>query len=206
MKARATRRTWTARRWGFLAAGLVVALILLAVLFTLGVNLLILHDAKSFIVSGPQAARPAPIAIVPGASVGPDNTPSPMAVDRIETAVLLYKQGKVKAIDLSGYQNEVQFMLSYAERNGVPANDLLSDPTGSDTYDTMSNAKKLLHVEKALVCTQRFHLSRAVYLARSLGIDAIGVPADREPYPGTWFETHVREWGARVKAFLQVHL
>jgi SanA protein len=182
------------------------ALVLAAILFAISANLLILHDAKSFIVSGPQAAHPAPIAIVPGASVGGDLVPSPMAVDRIETAVSLYKQGTVKAIDISGYPNEVRFMLSYAERNGVPAGDLLSDPAGSDTYDTMSNAKKLFHVEKALVCTQRFHLSRAVYLARSLGIDATGVPADRQSYPGTWFETHAREWGARVKAFLQVHL
>ncbi len=183
-------------------AGLVAAVGLFAVI----ANVLIVHDARPFIVSGTAAATSAPVAIVPGASVNEDGTPTPMMVDRMNAGILLYRQGKVKTLDLSGYPREVIFMTSYALAAGVPAADLLADPAGSDTRDTMANARKLFHIQKALICTQRFHLSRAVYIARALGIDATGVPADVQRYPGTRYETTVREWGARVKAFLQVHL
>lgn len=182
--------------------GLVVVLAVLALV----ANLLIIHDASRFIVSGVAPAPPAPVALVPAAGVNPDGTLTPMTADRVLTAIQLYREGKVKAIDLSGYPDQVPAMVSYAEAHGVGAGDLLSDPAGFDTYDTMKNARSVLYVEKALVCTQRFHLSRAVYLARSLGIDATGVPADMRPYPGSWFATSVREWGARLKAYLQVHL
>jgi SanA protein len=182
-----------------------IGLIVAAGLFAVLVNLLIVGEERPFIVSGAASAPSAPVAIVPGASINPDGTPTPMMRDRLDTAILLYRQGKVKALDLSGYPNEVTFMTSYARAAGVPQSDLLADPGGSDTYDTMADASKLFHVEKALICTQRFHLSRSVYLARSFGIEATGVPADIEPYPNSAFETTWREWGARVKAFLQVH-
>jgi SanA protein len=182
-------------------AGLVVA----GGLFTVLVNVLVIRAARPFLLSSPAAATSAPVAIVPGASVKPDGTPTPMMRDRMDTAILLYQQGKVKALDLSGFPNEVNFMTSYARAAGVPPSALLADPAGSDTYDTMANARNRFHVQQALICTQRFHLSRAVYLARSLGINATGVPTDIQPYPHDLLGTTLREWGARVKAFLQVN-
>lgn len=188
--------------WALLGlAGLIVAVGAFMVL----VNVLIVREARPFIVSSTATAASAPVAIVPAAPLNADGTPSPHMRDRMDTATLLYQKGKVKTIDLSGYPEEVSFMTRYARAAGVPARDLLADPAGFDTYDTMANARKLFHVQKALICTQRFHLSRAVYLARSFGIDATGVPADIQRYPGTTRETSLREWGARVKAFLQVH-
>ena len=188
--------------WVFLA---LAALIVAVGLFTVLVNVLMVREARPFFVSGPATAGSAPVAIVPGASVERDGTPTPMMLDRMDTAILLYRQGNVKALDLSGYPNEVSFMTSYARAAGVPQSALLADPAGSNTYDTMANASKLFHVQRALICTQRFHLSRSVYLARSFGIDATGVPADNRPYPDSTVDTTLREWGARVKAFLQVH-
>jgi SanA protein len=46
----------------------------------------------------------------------------------------------------------------------------------------MERAARLFGVRDALVCTQRFHLPRAVLLARHHGIDAVGIAADRRRY------------------------
>jgi SanA protein len=67
----------------------------------------------------------------------------------------------------------------------------------------MLRASEVFHVKTALVPTQSFHLARAVYLARASGIKVTGVPAKFRSYRGTL--ATVREWAARVKAFLQVH-
>lgn len=173
-------------------------------LFTLLVNILMVENTRAFVVSSPSAAPSAAVVIVPAAAMMDGDIPTPEMRDRMDVAILLYREGKVKALDLSGYPDEVIFMAGYAIQAGVPASDLLRDPAGFDTYDTMANASKLLHLDKALICTQRYHLSRSVYLARSMGIEAVGVPADVHSYPGTLFDSTGREWGARVKAFLQV--
>ena len=94
-------------------------------------------------------------------------------------------------------------MQRYLTQRGVPATDLLTDPRGFDTHASMLRARTVFHIKSALIPTQRFHLARSVYLARSLGIQAVGVPADIRPYSTTGLS--VREWAARVKAFLEVH-
>ncbi len=188
-------------RWALVG---VAGLIVLAALFTLAVNLLILHETEPFVVNEPAAVPPASVVIVPSGSIRPDGIPTPLAVDRMATAVRLYRDGKAKALYLSGYPEQVRFMVAYAKANGVPESDVLADPAGSTTYETMANALTSLGARTALVSTQRYHLSRAVYITRSLGIDAVGVPADIQSDPDRRYNT-VREWGARVKAFLEVH-
>ena len=69
----------------------------------------------------------------------------------------------------------------------------------------MYRARDVFKVTDALVVTQEFHLPRAVYIARTLGLDATGVPADIQPYTGEW-RFALREWPARVKAFFQLHV
>jgi SanA protein len=177
-----------------------------AVIFVVAVNLAIIHKASPFIVRKPEAAPAAPVAIVLGASVHADGTPSPMLADRLDTALLLYQQGKVKTLLLSAVERpgdeEVAVMRRYLVERAVPDTDLLTDPQGFDTHASMLRAQTVFHIESALIPSQPFHLARAVYLAHSLGISAVGVPADIRPYSTTGLS--VREWGARVKAFLQV--
>jgi len=94
-------------------------------------------------------------------------------------------------------------MRRYLLARGVPAQDVLSDSAGLDTYASMLRAQKVFSVKSALIPTQGFHVARAVYLARHLGIDATGVSIASKHY-STRLVT-VREWPARIKAFLQVH-
>lgn len=151
--------------------------------------------------------RPAQVVLVPGAYVLPDGRPSTMVEDRLLAAYELYRGGKVKKILLSGDHGTVEYdevnaMRRFLEEKGVPAEDIFMDHAGFDTYDSMYRARDLFQVRSAVVVTQGFHLPRAVWLARRMGLEAEGVVADRWIYAGAGYY-EVREILARVKAFME---
>ncbi len=173
-------------------------------------NLVIPASTGALIVEGPEDAPSAPVAIVLGARVWDSGTPSPMLADRLATAVRLYHLGKVQKLLLSGDHgqreyDEVNAMLHYVRDRGVPDEDVFTDHAGFSTYDTMYRARDVFEVTSALVVTQRFHLERAVYTGRELGLDVVGVPADIQPYADE-ARLAARDWLARVKAFFQLHV
>jgi SanA protein len=193
--------------WILVVVGVLVMVLALAVLVP---DLVMTRSARSHIVAGPQTAPAAKVAIVLGARVYTDGTPSPMLADRLATGVELYKLGKVDKLLLSGDHgtttyDEVNVMLQYCLDRGVPDEDVFTDHAGFDTYDTMYRARDVFKVTDALVVTQDFHLPRAVYIARTLDLDATGVVADIQPYVREW-RFALREWPARVKAFFQLHV
>ena len=187
-----------------------VLLILAVIVVVLVTSLVTTQSAGSHIVAGAQDAPKAKVAIVLGALVYADGTPSPMLADRLATGVALYKQGTVQKLLLSGDHgqttyDEVNVMLQYCLYQGIPQEDLFEDHAGFDTYSTMYRARDVFKVTDCLVVTQGFHLPRAVYIARTLGLDATGVVADLRPYPNEW-RFALREWPARVKSFFQLHV
>jgi len=193
--------------WSLLVAGVLVVLAGLAVLVP---NLIITQGAKAYIVQTPEEAPHAQAAIVLGARVWVDGTPMDMLGDRLETAVRLYEQGKVDKLLLSGEHfkvpyNQVDTMLEYVLERGVPEEDVFTDNAGLSTYDTMYRARDVFQVESALIVTQGFHLSRAVYTARHLGLDAIGVVADLQTYRD-YAPNAAREILARVNAIIELHI
>ncbi len=121
-----------------------------------------------------------PIAIVFGAGVWEDGTPSPMLADRVQAAVDLYKAGRADKLLMTGDNstadyNEVQAMQDYAEAQGVPINNIILDYAGFSTYESCYRAKEIFGITQAVLVTQNFHLARAVYTCRQLGIEAIGL-------------------------------
>ncbi len=147
----------------------------------------------------------APVAIVFGAGLSRDGKPTPVLRDRIETAVDLYRAGKVQKLLMSGDNrfldyNEPGAMKTYAMQLGVPEQDIVLDYAGRRTYDTCYRARHIFGVEQALVVTQRFHLPRAVYTCNAMGIQASGVQADRGNYGA------VRIWETRELAATPVAL
>ena len=90
-------------------------------------------------------------------------------------------------------------MTVYAVAAGVDPDCVFKDHAGLDTYSTMYRAKEIFQAEKVVVVTQAFHVSRAVYLARSLGLEAYGVACDRGEYTHK-VRNELRETLARVKA------
>lgn len=149
-------------------------------------------------------------AIVLGAYVSPEGRLCDMLKDRVDTAVELYKQGRVDKLLMTGdhgrtLYDEVNHMRKYAESLGVPTEDIFMDHAGFNTYDSMYRGRDVFLVNSALIITQGFHLPRAVYIARTMGIDAKGVPADKHIYRGVEYN-EAREILARNKDFLNLHL
>jgi SanA protein len=170
----------------------------------------VVREASPYLRSGIDDAPQRFVAIVPGCRVHPDGTPSAMLEDRLATALALYRAGKVEKILVSGDHgapeyDEVTAMRRWLEARGAKGEDVFSDHAGFRTLDTMVRAAEVFGVEGAIVCTQRFHLARAVFLARRAGIDAVGVPADRRTYRGARLN-ELRETYARAAAFLDVRV
>ena len=148
----------------------------------------------------------AQVAIILGAAVTLKGIPSPVLEDRVLAAVALYAHGKVSKILMSGADsspanNEVDPVRKELVAYGVPAQDIFLDHAGFDTYSTMYRAKHVFNVASAIIVTQEFHLPRAVYIARSLGIDAQGFPADNGSYS---IGNYWRELLSRPNAFIEV--
>jgi vancomycin permeability regulator SanA len=153
-----------------------------------------------------------PVAIVFGAGLRRDGTPTTVLRDRVETAVELYNQGKVSKLLMSGdnrfeYYNEPKAMRQYALQLGIPDEDIVMDYAGRRTYDTCYRAGAIFGVKKAVLVTQLFHLPRAIYTCNNLGVEAVGVKADRAYYRKiTRFFWNVRELPATLTAMVEVHL
>ncbi len=136
--------------------------------------------------------------------------PSGILQDRLNTAYEAYDNGYAEKILVSGdhlYEpyDEVNTMKSYLMDRGVPEEDIFMDHAGSNTYSTMVRAKEIFLVDTAIISTQKYHLYRAVFLAKTNGIDVVGFPSDYYTYTKMpYFK--LREAAARVKAILQVIL
>jgi SanA protein len=152
------------------------------------------------------------IAIVFGAGLWRDGSPTPVLRDRVATAAELYFTGKVEKLLFSGdnrfiHYNEPGAMLQYALSLGVPEGVIVLDFAGRSTYDTCYRAQKIFGINEAILVTQNFHLPRALYICHMLGIEAVGVPADRQNYsPGPWVYWNIRELPATLNALWQVHV
>lgn len=150
------------------------------------------------------------VAIVLGAGYWPSGRLSDALADRMDTAIELYGAGKANKLLLTGDNrfadyNEPAAMAAYAEDRGVPREDLVLDYAGRRTYDSCYRAVAIFGVEQAIVVTQAFHLPRALYTCNHLGIETVGVVADRHTYVrATWFQ--VREVFALIRAWLDVTL
>ena len=122
------------------------------------------------------------------------------------TCVNLYKLGASKDIIMSGDHgsndyNEVETMKKYAIASGVPSNAIYMDHAGFSTYDSLYRARNIFGVNKIIIVSQKYHLYRAIYLAKSLGMEAYGVPADLRSYSGQ-SKREIREILARNKDFI----
>jgi SanA protein len=143
--------------------------------------------------------------LVLGAGVYSDGSPTPMLKDRLDRGIELYKAGVADKMLLSGDNGQVDYdevsaMKKYVLAAGVPAEDVFLDHAGFSTYESMYRAGAIFNVKSAVIVTQKYHEYRAVYIARRLGIDAVGVSAADIKYSGQ-MAREGREILARLKDF-----
>lgn len=146
--------------------------------------------------------------LILGAGLRPDGTPSEILADRVRTgcAVFLSDPERFGNLLLSGDRtgdyDEVTAMRSLAVSLGVPEDCILSDYEGYSTFESISRARNHFDIRCPLIITQEYHLHRAVYIARALGMDAYGITADARPYAKRIFRES-REALARFKDFFE---
>ena len=127
------------------------------------------------------------VAIVFGAGLWRDGSPTPVLGDRVQVAVDLYRTGKVEKLLMSGDNSYIDYnepggMRDFAISLGVPEEDIVLDYAGRRTYDTCYRARAIFKVQDVILVTQSFHLSRALTTCNGLGVSAIGVAADLREY------------------------
>ncbi|MGI6685913.1 MAG: SanA/YdcF family protein [Bacillota bacterium] len=145
--------------------------------------------------------------LVLGARVYQNGNVSLMLNDRLTTGYDLYKRGKAKKIIVSGDHgrkdyDEVNAMKSFLMEKGVPPEDIFMDHAGFSTYESLYRARDIFQVKKVIIVSQKYHLMRAIFIARELGLDVYGVPADKHIYYGVMLKNELREIAARNKDFL----
>lgn len=153
-----------------------------------------------------------PVAIVFGAGLSRDGTPSPVLRDRVATAAQLYFEGKVQKLLMSGDNryidyNEPGAMHAYARSLGVPEDAIVLDFAGRRTYDTCYRARDIFGLSQAILVSQDYHLPRALMTCNGLGIKSVGVSADQQLYNSSsqryW---RVREIPATLVALIDVFI
>lgn len=185
---------------------ILISIIILLGIMTLAINLYMINYAKKYILDEDSLSNINVDCItVLGASVKSNGTPSSMLEDRIEEGVVLYNAGISSRLLMSGDHmkadyDEVNTMKNYAISKGVPSNNIFMDHAGINTYDSIYRLKNIFGVGKTVIVTQDYHLYRALYIARKLGLEAYGVKSNPREYSGQFYRD-MREILARVKDF-----
>lgn len=195
---------WPRRLWPALLALLLLPILLIGY---------VLLSTRRLCYSQPADVPAQRVAVVFGAGLRPDGTPSPMLADRVQAAAQLYRLGRVQKLLLTGDNsstdyNEVAAMQHYAEQQGVAARDITLDYAGFSTYESCYRARAIFGVRQAVLVTQQYHLPRAVYTCRQLGIKAVGLGTpDWGRYPGWVILPYtLREAAATLNALVALHL
>lgn len=148
---------------------------------------------------------PRPIAMVLGAQAD-RGRPSAFLAARLDLAVELYQRGKIEAVLVSGdnrasSNHETTVMRDYLVSHGVPADRIVEDPAGFDTYDSCVRARDVFGVGQMVILTQMYHLERAITICTDIGVDAIGVGdvTARDNFPALYSKGEKREWAANLK-------
>ena len=178
----------------------------LLLMFVLVTNVVFYVGTRAYIYNDAGEAPHAEVALIPGAAIFSDGSLSLIFIDRADTAIILYEAKKVSKILVSGdnstdSHNEVNPVRLYLISKGIPDQDIFLDHAGFDTYSSMYRARDIFGVSSILIATQSFHLPRAVFIARQLGIEAYGVNAD---VGHILFRNTVREVFANEKAALDL--
>ena len=151
-----------------------------------------------------------PVALVLGAQVNPDGTPSAFLAARLDLAKRLYDADLIETIIVSGDHLAPEFdepaaMRNYLSRAGLPKETVIADAGGFDTYESCLRAKRIFNLSRLIVVTQSYHLIRAVATCRALGIDATGVGDDSvRQHPIAWWRGAIRDQLACVKTIVDL--
>ncbi len=162
-------------------------LVLVLVIFTLGFT-----ATRIYTFGNSRTDTQADAAIVLGAAVW-GNQVSPVFRERINHAVDLYRQGKVRKIIFTGGQGnsneptEASAARAYAMQNGTGGQDILIEQRSHTTFENLVNAKQVADanaLKKVLIVSDPLHMRRAITMAQDIGLEAYPSPTPTTRYQG----------------------
>lgn len=144
--------------------------------------------------------------IILGAGIR-NNQPSPMLEDRLLTGKEIYNAKVSKKILVSGDHSKIDYdevtvMKNYLIEAGISSDKIFMDHNGLSTYDSIYRAKKIYKAQKVIIVTQDYHLYRALYIAKKLDLEAVGIVANKRTYQNQ-IKRDIREYIARTKDFFK---
>lgn len=181
------------------------------IIFFLVTNLIMITSTKNNIKEEKELSniKDVDCILVLGAGIR-YNKPTPMLEDRLLTGINLYNNKISNKILASGDHmnknyDEVNVMKDYLISRKIPSSDIFMDHAGISTYDSIYRAKHIFKAKKIIIITQKYHLYRALYIAKTLNIEAYGVASNPRIYANQ-LPRDIREFLARTKDFIKVHL
>ena len=183
----------------------------LALLATVIINVGIIFASRSHVYTDINAIPPRTAVLVLGSQTHGTRL-SPVLQDRVDAAIRIIENRTGEKLILSGdsggkFYDEVNAMWLYVLANApeIPEENIFLDYAGFSTWESMYRASYIFEVDELIIVTQQFHISRAVIMARSLGINALGYGIYQGRFRGQSLRTWtIREYFARVKAFYSI--
>ena len=185
------------------------ALVLIAIGALIGGGLV---TAVCLSAGGDFVAEPSDCIIVLGARVWPYGELSNALLYRCQAALSFWREGKSPAIIVCGGQGpnepvtEARAMFEFLTENGVPAAAVFLDETSVNTKENLKNAHAIMEAQgfrTAAVCTNDYHLTRAMWLARDEGLSACGLSAPSPRQPLSLIRNRLREACSWVLYFVR---
>ena len=184
-----------------------IVVISIIAIIVLGINLYVKLSTYKQIIKGNDFTELSDVdcIIILGAGIWGDK-PSPMLEDRLLEGIKLYQNDVSDKIIMSGDHgrkeyDEVNIMKEYAIEKGIESSNIFMDHAGFSTYESLYRLKEIFKAKKVVIVTQKYHLHRALYIAKQLGLEAYGVNSDPRKYKGQTFR-EIREILARNKDFI----
>ena len=184
-----------------------VYLFFIGLIAIISVNVYVQNSTKKNIHHSLKRFPKNDVGIIFGAGINGDK-PSKYLKDRLDAGILLYKAKRINKILLSGDNgseeyDELTVMKNYCFKHGVDTSKIFIDYAGFDTYSTMYRAKHIFKIKKATLISQKYHLNRAIYIGKHLGIKSVGYSANKGEYSGYEYVTF-REYLSIFKSFFDV--
>ena len=185
---------------------ILVILLLIGIVLVFGINYYVKASTKNKILSNINELPQVDCILILGAGIDGDR-PSLMLEDRLKAGITLYDNNVSKKIVMSGdhgrkEHDEVNIMKNYAMELDIPSSDIFMDHAGFSTYDSLYRLKNIFGAKSVVIVSQKYHLYRSLYIAKSLGLDAYGYAAEDIKYYGDSYR-ELREILARDKDFFK---
>lgn len=130
---------------------------------------------------------------------------------RMDATADLYHAGKVRKVLVSGdnalkeYDEPSDMRTALIER-GIPPGDIVLDYAGFRTFDSVVRTRDVFGQDSVIFVSQKSHVQRALFIARSKKMEGLGYVASDPPPTQKVLKVRLREWLARVKAFLDCYI